>query len=71
MGEYVMTTMTIGGSMANAQAVDALVAVTGRYFGETERLVREALAAGESVTFEDLQDYGLTPTLDAFCQDTG
>lgn len=71
MGEYVMTTVTIGGPLANAQAVDALVAATGRYFGETERLVREALAAGESVTFEDLQDFGLTPTLDAFCQEHG
>ncbi|WP_179945792.1 hypothetical protein [Methylobacterium indicum] len=71
MGEYVMTTVTIGGPLASAQAVAALIAAAGRYFGETERLVPEALAVGTSVTFEDLQDFGVTPTLDAFCQEHG
>ena len=71
MGEYVMTTVTIGGPLKDPQAVAGLIAATGRYYAETERLVREALAEGASVTFEDLQDFGLTPTLDAFCQEHG
>ncbi|KMO33053.1 hypothetical protein VQ02_22010 [Methylobacterium variabile] len=71
MGEYVMTTVTIGGPLEGAQAVAGLIAATGRYFAEAERLVHEALAEGTSVTFEDLQDFGLTSDLDAYCQKHG
>lgn len=62
MGECVMTTVTIDGPLENLQAVAGLIAATGRSYAETERLVREALAEGASVTFRDLQDLGLTPT---------
>ena len=71
MGEYVMTTVIIGGPLKDPQAIAGLIAATSLYYAETERLVREALAEGASVTFEDVQDYGLTPTLDAFCQEHG
>ncbi|MCF4130099.1 hypothetical protein [Methylobacterium sp. SyP6R] len=66
-----MTTVTIGGPLKGSQALSGLIAATGRYFDESERLVRESLAEGRSVTFEDIQDYGLTPDIDRFCQAQG
>ncbi|RVU18461.1 hypothetical protein [Methylobacterium oryzihabitans] len=71
MGEYVMTTVTIGGAMVGPGAVTALVAAASVYFAEADTLVRDALANGTSLTFEDAQDYGLTPGLDAFCRNHG
>ena len=61
MGEYVMTTVTIGGPLAGPEAVKALIAAAAAYFAEADTLVREALAEGGSVVFEDEQDFGLTP----------
>lgn len=71
MGEYVMTTVTIGGPLAGPEAVKALIAAAAAYFAEADTLVREALAEGGSVVFEDEQDFGLTPRLDAFCRAHG
>lgn len=71
MGEYVMTTVTVGGPLAGLEGVAALIAAAGVYFAEADSLVRDAIAAGTSVTFEDAQDYGLTPNLDRFCQTHG
>jgi hypothetical protein len=71
MGEYVMTTVTIGGSLAGPATVAALIAAAGVFFAEADSLVRDAIAEGTSVTFEDAQDYGLTPGLDTFCRQHG
>ncbi len=71
MGEYVMTTVTIGGPLKDRQAVAGLIAATGRTMPRPSAWCARALAEGASVTFEDLQDFGLTPALDAFCQEHG
>ena len=71
MGEYVMTTVTIGGPLSGVDAVAALVEAAGTYFAEADRLVGEALARRMSVTFEHEQDFGLTPSLDAHCREHG
>ncbi|BCM87660.1 hypothetical protein [Methylobacterium indicum] len=71
MGEYVMTTMTIGGVLQGQETIAALIAAAGMYFAEAAPLVNEALTEGRSVAFEDVQDFGLTPNLDRFCQTHG
>lgn len=71
MGEYVMTTVTIGGVLQGAEATAGLIAAAGVYFAEADTLVHEALEKGRSVVFEDAQDFGLTPNLDRFCQTHG
>ncbi len=71
MGEFVMTTVTIGGPLADGEAVAGLAAAVGRYFGEADRLVDEALVGGTRLILEDLQDHGMTPDLDAYCQAHG
>lgn len=71
MGEYGMTTVTVGGPLPGPEAVAALIAAASVYFAEAGSLVHEALAEGTNVTFEDAQDFGLTPNLDRFCQANG
>ena len=71
MGEYVMTTVTVGGPLAGRDAVAALIVAAGMYFAEADSLVRDAIADGTSFTFEDAQDYGLTPGLDTVCRQHG
>lgn len=71
MGEYVTTTITIGGLLAGETGAAALIAVAQDYYAEADALVREALAAGRHVDLEDLQDRGQTPDLDAFCRAHG
>lgn len=71
MGEYVMTTVIVGGPLPGPAAVAALIAAACVYFAEADTLVHEALAEGRSVIFEDLQDCGVTPGLDAFCRAQG
>ncbi|SEP49533.1 hypothetical protein SAMN04487843_13122 [Methylobacterium sp. ap11] len=71
MGEFVMTTVTIGGPLVDGEAVAGLAAAVGRYFGEADRLVDEALVGGTRLILEDLQDHGMTPDLDAYCQAHG
>lgn len=68
MGEYVMTTITIGGLLPGEAGAAALIAAATAYYAEADSLVREALAAGRHVDLEDLQDRGQTPDLDAFCR---
>lgn len=71
MGEYVMTTITIGGLLPGEAGATALIAAATAYYAEADTLVREALAAGRHVDLEDLQDHGRTPDLDAFCRANG
>ncbi len=71
MGEYVMTTITIGGLLPGEAGAAALIAAATAYYAEADSLVREALAAGRHVDLEDLQDRGQTPDLDAFCRAHG
>lgn len=71
MGEYVMTTISIGGLLPGEVAAGALIVAAQAYYSEADTLVREALATGRHVDLEDLQDRGQTPDLDAFCRANG
>lgn len=71
MAEYVMTTVTIGGPLSGEGAVEALIEAAGAYFSGAGSQVREALTEETAVTFEDDQNYGKTPSLDAFCREHG
>ncbi|MDP4027155.1 hypothetical protein Q8W71_31750 [Methylobacterium sp. NEAU 140] len=71
MGEYVMTTVIIGGPLAGRAGGVALIAAAEAYLVDAGSLVHEALAEVRGVTFEGEQDYGLTPSLDAFCREHG
>ncbi|SFG79223.1 hypothetical protein SAMN05192565_11187 [Methylobacterium gossipiicola] len=71
MGEYVMTTVTIGGVLKGQGAVEALIAAATAYFADADLDVRDALTRGTSLTLEALQNFGNTPDLDAFCRTHG
>lgn len=70
MGEYVMTTISIGGTLTQA-TLTAFVAAAQAYYPDADERIAAALADGTRVTLEAEQNYGNTPDLDAFCRAHG
>ncbi|MFY9294863.1 MAG: hypothetical protein WAP03_29895 [Methylorubrum rhodinum] len=77
MGEYVMTTVTIGGTVPHDVIETGLVEAVAEHFRTLEdfsdlgELIEEALLEGTSVTFQGECNCGKTDSLDAYCRRHG
>lgn len=77
MGEYVMTTVTIGGSVPHDVIETGLVEAVAEHFPALEDYsdlggaIEEALLEGTPVTFQGERNHGRTDSLDAFCRKHG
>lgn len=77
MGEYVMTTVTVGGTVPHDVIETGLVEAVAEHFRALEdfsdlsELIEDALVEGTSVTFQGGCNFGKADSLDEFCRRHG